>query len=564
MKKHLALLLALCMVLSLALGACGSKTEPAAQPSTPSTPSTTPSTPAQPATTPTEPAKTGSDEKVLTIGTYMAIVTLVPWKTTSDGDGYVIRQVYQTLLDMDENSNFLGNLAESWEASEDGLQWTFHIRKDCYWQRGNELFGDELVPVTAHDVKYSYEKYMDPDFGSVRYSDLVGTIDHIECPDDYTVVFYTKDIDVLFEYRMYQSYIICEKMIEANWDFENHPLGSGAYKFVEHKTDTHVILERNEDFFVRPALDRIVYKIITDKSVSAIALQNKEVDISLAILATEVANIAKYDYLRLASGGTGSYRWVGFRCDWSFFQDKELRKALRRAIDWDGAIAALFANDAGVELARRAYSCIPYERPGGDIDDSAKAMWESYDPAAAQARLDELGWVKGSDGIRAKDGQKLSFTLQVGNNDSARERLAVIIASSFQAIGVDCTAQTAEWGTHTTDIKEGNVEMYILGGYSSLDGGLRMMKTNTTTHSPNCGYSNPVIDEKLNQAWKTTDYDARSAILRECAAIFAGDAAHLGGYFEYTQMGINTRVTDFDHASVYRPLCTATRNVGVE
>ncbi|MBR0139267.1 MAG: ABC transporter substrate-binding protein, partial [Firmicutes bacterium] len=382
MKKHLALLLALVMVLSLALGACGSKTETKPAETKPAeTKTETPAATTQPAATTPEPAKQ-EEEKVLTIGTYMAIVTLVPWKTTSDGDGYVIRQVYQTLLDMDENSEFLGNLAESWEASDDGLVWTFHLRKDCYWQRGNELFGDELVPVTAQDVKYSYECYLDPDFGSVRYSDLVGTIDHIECPDDYTVVFYTKDIDVLFEYRMYQSYIICQKMIDANWDFENHPLGSGAYKFVEHKTDTHVILERNEDFFVRPNLDKIVYKIITDKSVSAIALQNKEVDISLSILATEVANIAKHDYLRLASGGTGSYRWVGFRCDWSFFQDKELRKALRRAIDWDGAIAALFANDAGVELARRAYSCIPYERPGGDTDDSAKAMWESYDPKA--------------------------------------------------------------------------------------------------------------------------------------------------------------------------------------
>ena len=363
---------------------------------------------------------------------------------------------------------------------------------------------------------------------------------------------------------MYQSYIICEKMIEAGWDFENHPLGSGPYKFVEHVTDTHVILERNEDFYVRPNLDKVVFKIITDKSVSAIALQNQEIDISLSILSTEVANIAKCDFLELRSSGTGSYRWVGFNCGWSFFQDAELRKALRMAIDWDGAIKALFANDAGINLAVRAYSCIPYERPGGDTDDSAKNVTPAFSLDAAQARLDELGWVKGSDGIRAKDGQKLSFVLQVGNNDSARERLAVIIASTFQSIGVDCTAQTAEWGTHTDDIKNGNVQMYILGGYSSLDGGLRMMKTNPTTCSPNCNYSNPEIDAKLDTAWVTTDYDKRSDILRECAAMFAEDAAHLGGYFEYTQMGVNKRVTDFAYASVYQPLCGPTRNVGVE
>ena len=114
------------------------------------------------------------------------------------------------------------------------------------------------------------------------------------------------------------------------------------------------------------------------------------------------------------------------------------------AVDFDGAIQAIFANDAGIDLAVRAYSCIPYERPGGDTDGSAKAAARPYDTAAAEARLDELGWVKGSDGIRAKDGMKMSFTLQVGNNDAAREKLAVIIASQFKAIGVDCTAKTAE------------------------------------------------------------------------------------------------------------------------
>ncbi len=491
-------------------------------------------------------------------------MTLVPWKTTSDGDGYILRQIYQTLVDMDESSSFIGNLAESWTCSEDGKAWTVKLRDNCYWQKDPGLFGDELVKVTAEDVKYSYEYYMVAENGSVRYTDLIGTIDHIEVLDEQTLVFYTKDIDVLFEYRMYQNYVICEEMIEKNWDFENHPLGSGAYKFVEHVTDTHVILERNDDFAVRPNLDKIVFKIITDKSVSAIALQNKEVDISLSILATEVGNIAKHDFLELRNGGVGSYRWVGFNCGWEFFQDAELRKALRMAIDWDGAIKAIFANDAGIDLAVRAYSCIPYERPGGDTDNSAKAEIPAFDLNAAQARLDELGWVKGSDGIRAKDGKKLSFTLQVGNNDSARERLAVIVASTFQAIGVDCTAQTAEWGTHTDDIKNGNVQMYILGGYSNLDGGLRMMKTNPTSCSPNCNYSNNEVDDILTKAWTITDVNERSALLRKAAAIFSRDAAHLGGYFEYAQMGVNKRVTNFEHASVYRPLCNATRNVGVE
>ena len=508
-------------------------------------------------------ASSQDGEKVLTIGTYMAVTTLVPWKTTSDGDGYILRQVYQPLVGMNAKSEFTPNLAESWSCADDGVTWTVKLREDCYWQTGNDLFGDEKVNVTAEDVKFSYEYYLDPNNGSVRYTDLSSTIKSIDVVDKYTVQFVTNDIDVLFEYKMYQNYIIPKKGIDENWDFENKPVGSGAYKFVEHVTDTHVILEKNEEFWQMPALDKVVFKIITDKSVSSIALQNKEVDISLSILSTEVANIANTDFLELRAGGTGSYRWVGFNCADPLFTDPEVRKALQMAVDFDGAIQAIFANDAGIDLAVRAYSCIPYERPGGDTDGSAKAAARPYDTAAAEARLDELGWVKGSDGIRAKDGMKMSFTLQVGNNDAAREKLAVIIASQFKAIGVDCTAKTAEWATHTTDIQNGNVQMYILGGYSNLDGGLRLMHTDKESSSPNCNYSNPEVDALLDKAWVTTDTEARSAILRQAAVLFANDAPHLGGYFEYAQMGVNKRVTDFDYASVYHPLCDPTRNVSV-
>lgn len=503
-------------------------------------------------------------EKVLRIGTYMAVTTLVPWRTTSDGDGYILRQIYQPLLGMNAKSEFVPNAAESWSVSEDGKTWTFKIREDLYWQTGNDLYGDEKVNLTAEDVKFSYEFFLKPENQSVRYKDLSSTIKEINIKDKYTVEFVTNDIDVLFEYKMYMSYIIPKKAIETGWDLNAHPVGSGAYKFVEHVVDTHVILEKNKDFWKEPALDRIEYKIITDKSVSAIALQNDEIDISLAILPTEAENIANADNLELRKSAFGSLRWVGFNCKDPLFTDVEVRRALRRAIDIDGAIKTIFQNNAGVELARRAYSCVSYERPGGDTDGSAQAQWESFDPKAAAARLDELGWKVGADGVRAKDGKKMKFTLQVGNNDANRERLAVIVSTQLRAIGVDCTAQTAEWGTHTEDIRQGRLAMYILGGYSNLDGPKRIMETNETVFSPNCGYSNPKIDELLAKAWVTLDYEARCAIIRECAAIFAHDAAHIASYFEYNLTGVNKRVKDFEYASIYHPLCAPDRNVTVE
>lgn len=498
----------------------------------------------------------------LIIGTYMPVTTLVPWKTTSDGDGYIIRQIYHTLVEMDNDSNFTPSFAKSWACADDNVTWTFNLRDDVYWQTGNDLFKDEKIRVTAEDVKYSFEYFLKPENGSVRYTDLSNTIKSITVIDPNTIQFVTNDVDVLFEYRMYQNYIIPRRAIEQNWDLGAFPVGSGAYKFVEHVTDTYVTLEKNKDFWKEPALDRVIYKIIPDKSVSAIALQNKEIDVALAILPTEVGNIASKDYLQLKSSGIGSYRWVGFNCTAPLFTDPEIRRALSMAVDMDGAVSAIFKNDAGVNLAVRAYGPISYERPGGNKE-AFKEVCVSFDPKKAEEILDAKGWKKGADGIREKDGKKFKFTLQVGNNDANREKLAVILSSQFKAIGIDCTAQTVEWATHTDDIKNGKVDMYILGGYSNLDGPLRLMRSDATTSSPNCNYSNPKVDAILKEAWRTIDATKRSEMLTEAAKLFIADAPHIFPYFEYGQTGVNKWVKDFDYPSVYHTLCNSERNVAV-
>lgn len=566
MKKRGKKLTALVLAAMMALTACssGQKTTDAttSAPASGTTAETTAGTSSAETAAASQTAVSDNGEKVLRIGTYMPVTTLVPWKTTSDGDGYIIRQIYHTLVEMNKQSEFTPSLATSWECSEDGKEWTFHLRDDVYWQTGNDLFGDEKVQVTAEDVKFSYEYYLDPAHESVRYTDLSGTIDKIEVVDDFTIKFYTKDIDVLFEYRMYQNYIIPKKGIDEGWDFAAFPVGSGAYKFVEHVVDTRVVLEKNEDFWQEPGLDKIEYRIITDKSVSSIALQNQEIDISLAILPTELSAILARDYLTVDNTGS-SLRWVGFNCKDELFTDPELRKALMMAVDVDGAVKAVYTNDAGVDLAVRGYSVVTPERPGYD-GERCKAVTPTYDPEAAKEKLESLGWKKGSDGIYEKDGKKLKFTLQVGNNDANREKMAVIFSSQLKAIGVDCTAQTVEWGTHTSDIKDGNVQMYILGGYSNLDGPLRLMHSNETTMSPNCGYSDPELDAVLDEAWKTTDYAARCELIAQASEMFASGTPHLADWYEYAQTGYNVRVKDFDYATVYQALCSTERNVTVE
>ena len=226
MKKRFSALLALLLASLLLLSAC--QGSPDAKDDGPSTPDQQDSqTDDKKTDDQTAGGQVVKDANELVIGTYMPVTTLVPWKTTSDGDGYILRQIYHTLVEMDQNSNFVPSMAEEWECSEDGLTWTVKIREDLYWQTGNGLF-DEKINVTAEDVKFSYDYYLDPANGSVRYTELSNTLKEIKVVDDYTVQFVTNDIDVLWEYKMYQNYIIPKKAVDENWDFENKPVGSGA------------------------------------------------------------------------------------------------------------------------------------------------------------------------------------------------------------------------------------------------------------------------------------------------------------------------------------------------
>lgn len=508
------------------------------------------------------PASMAGEEKVLTFGSYMSVSSLCPWKTTNSGDSIILTQIYQTLITTDRNSRYIPNLATDWKCADDGVTWTVHIRDDVYWQRGNGLFGDEKVKVTADDVKFSYDYYLDPANGSAYYSTLHNTLKEVRVIDDTTVQFITKDIDVLWEYSMNQNSIIPRRAIEKNWDLNKFPVGSGAYKFQEYIPDTLLTLVRNDDFWQKPALDKIVYKFIADKSVAAMALQNKELDVVINVLPTDLKGIVSKDYLTIVPSSVGNLRWIGFNCRNELFADPKLRRALAAAVDMDGAVKAIYANESGAKLAVRAYGCIPYERPGGDIE-SNKAVTPPYNPKEAMKELDELGWKRGRDGIREKNGRKLKFTIQVGNNDTSREKLCVIAATQLRAVGVDCTARTVEWGTHISDISKGNVEVYILGGFSGFNGPQQLMGTNPDRYVPNCGYSNPEVDALLKEAFRTIDYDKRCELLRKADNIFSSECAFLGAYFVYNQTAYNKRIINAGNVDLTSPFCLPARNLSV-
>ena len=503
-----------------------------------------------------------STGKTITIGTPYTIDTFLPWDFTSDGDRYVISNVYECLFEYDANT-CIPVLAESY-TNPDDCTWDVKIRENAYWHTGNKLFGDEKVQIKAEDVKWVMDWTMDPANGSKQQTNLSSVVSSVEVLDDFTLRFTTPEPKALFLFTLSRVMIFPKKAIDEGFDLNAWPVGSGAFKYVSYQTDDQVVLEKNSDYYITPNVDEVIFKIIPDKSVSAIALQNGEIDITAQVLSTDIDAIAAQEDLELVPNTLGWYRYAGFNCKDPLFTDPEIRKALTMAVDLDAAVDAIFKNSAGVKLAVRAYGPIPLELPGAD-----ETLWKenavAYDPEGAKKILESKGWKTGADGIYEKDGKKFSFTIKTPNNDNNRVKLGTIISTQLKQIGIDCVAQPTEWATMLTDIKAGETQMFVMGGGSSLNGMEMLFHTTLSrSNSHRVFYDNPECDALIEKAAVTIDPEERGKVLADASSMIVKDAVHMFGYFEYVQIGMNKKVTDFEKApTLWYSLCNGYRNVGI-
>lgn len=498
-------------------------------------------------------------EKVLTLGTPYTIDTLNPYKYSSDGDRYVLSQVMESLVEAD-GGKYFPLLATSW-SNPDEKTWDFKIREDAFWHEGNEVYEiGANVQLKAQDVKDCFDFVLDPANKARRQAELANIIEKVEVIDDFTVRFTTLEPHAYFLQNINRQPIFSLQALEVLGEdnFSFYPIGTGAFKFSEYKPDDKVVLLKNDSYPITPHLDKVIFSIIPDKSVAAIALQTNEIDVAMQLLPTDVQAVRAVEGLTTLSNTSGWYRYVAFNVSNPLFEDKRVREAFSLAVNMDEAVDSIFDIEG---LAVRAPGPVPKGLPG--YTDAWFDLWE-YNVEAAKNLLSEAGWVAGSDGILEKDGVKMSFVLKTPN-DTNRSKLGVIVATQLKAIGIDCTPQTQEWATHLEDIRTGNVEMFIMGGGSTIDGLNYMFHSkNAEGGAHNTHYKNSELDNLIEQATRTVDSEAREVIWEQAARIIVEEKVHISAYYEYVQIGINERVVDYNPPNVWVALTSPTRNVNVK
>jgi peptide/nickel transport system substrate-binding protein len=343
-------------------------------------------------------------------------------------DWVVGYRLYSSLIQADENFQPVPDLAESWEASSDGLTYTFYLRRDATFHDGS--------PITSEDVKFSVELALK--YGSICARGLGTVIDRIETPDPYTVVFHLKAPypEFLNPYDgigPHCSSVLKKELYEGTDPLTNpynfQPVGSGPFKFVEWVKGSHIVLERYEGYFGEgPYIDRIIFRIIPDPMTLAMAFETGEVDwIPFTVPASEVERLNDLPNARVFFHGSpcGVSLILAYNLRQEPFNDVAVRRALTAAIDKQRIVELVYYGGAKVPDSY----VIP--TPFSEWWYNPEARQIGYDPALAKKILDEAGYTV------KEGGWRFHMTLKHTTGYPEHLKVAELIKEDLKKIGVD-------------------------------------------------------------------------------------------------------------------------------
>ncbi|SHK11829.1 ABC transporter substrate-binding protein [Paramaledivibacter caminithermalis] len=522
-KNKIYTALILLLVLALVFSGCGKSNEPSKEAGKTSTES------AEKATTNETESSSGEPKYGGIFRSYLGndLKTLDPAFATAEREGKMVSLLYDSLVKFDVNGKVIPSLAKSWETPDDSTL-IFHLVDNAKFHNGN--------PFTAQDVKYSFERILDPEVGSPRtwvFEKVKGakdfmegksdSVEGIEVSDDYTVKITLEQpfAPFLSMLGMPAAHIVDKNEIEKypdQKDYAFNPVGTGPFKFVEYSNGDKFVIEANEDYFSgRPYIDGVNYRIIQDESTAVAEFEAgnlDELDIPTADIDRLKNNPAYAPYILTSNTFWNFY--IGLTFNKEPFNDIRVRKAFCYAIDREAIINTVKRN-AGVVS-------------NGPIPPGLDGYREGLNPYPynidkAKELLAEAGY---------SEENPCSFELWHSDSKTNVALLEPIQAMLNQA-GFKAKLVAMEWNSYKAAVRAGEAQAFYLSWgadypdaenylyplfHSSMSGG----GGNETR------YNNPEFDKIIEQAQRTSDYDERIKLYQKAEDITIEDAARLWLY----------------------------------
>lgn len=487
----------------------------------------------------TYPSQTGGTLIDATIGEPSGLIYMVAGESAA---GAISANIFNKLLKYNKNLDLEGELAESWQISNDQKTIIFRLKPNLKWSDGK--------PLTSADVLWTWQAVTDEKTRSPYASDYQ-LVKKTDTPDPLTfsVTYdqaYAPALDSWAGLQILPKHLLQGQDLHTT-AFARKPVGSNYYKLDSWTHGENIKLSRNLSSVLGPAkIDKLVTRIIPDSSAQFLELMADNID-SMGLDPIKYARIIPArpelkQKLALYKELGNSYTYMGFNLKRKPYDDIRVRKAINYAIDKQEIIDGVYLG-LGIDIAS------PY-KPGTRWS-NPDLIPHPYDPQKAKALLKEAGFTDSDgDGVLERDGKPFSFEI-LTNQNKEREKSAVLIQRRLKDVGIQANVRAIEWASFISRfIKTGDFDVVILGWGLGLDPD-QFSIWHSSQQAPGqfnfIGYNNPHIDKLLEQGRMELNPDKRQKIYHEFAKVLLEDTPIVYLSAGYGLSAIHKRVKGIDN-----------------
>jgi len=452
-------------------------------------------------------------------------------------------------LDTRDEKRFRPGLADRWRWLGDSLMLAFHINPAARWQDGKD--------VTARDIQFTFALNKNPSLGG-RLDTELANIDSVTVTDSLTAVFWfhqrspSQFLDAAAQMLILPAHQLEKTSIDALRQNPPPPIGTGRFRLQKWDKEASVeIVADTSNYRGRARLDRVIWSISPDFTTAVTKLFSGDADLFDALRPEDLAELARHKNLRTMILPGMDYAFLRFNLrdptnnerPHALFGNRELRRAIAMSLNRATLLRNVLDTFALVPVG-------PVVRAYPTTDPRGSQL--PFDSVRASRSLDSLGWIRGANGIRSKNGKELAFTLIIPTSSKNRVRMGPLIQEQLRRMGIRVQLEQLETSTESERESRGAFDA-ALGSWtmgSSPDG----IKGGWTTsgigkYGVNYGgYSNPRFDVLLDSALHAEPPQARDIFTRAFAVINE-DAPAVWLYEPRKIIAIQTRV----RTAVMRP-----------
>jgi peptide/nickel transport system substrate-binding protein len=443
-------------------------------------------------------------------------------RLTKNTSGFRMKELaFNGLVAINPDYTPVPDLAEKWDNPDDKT-WVFHLRQGVKFHDGSDF--------TASDVKFTYESVLDQAFAS-PFRAFYLSVDKVEATDKNTVTFTLKTPFAPFLSYMDLAIVPQAAVQKLGADFGTKPVGTGPFKVDRWTTGDTIELSANDSFFGgRPNLDRVRVKVVPDNSGRVVGLESGDLDfVQSPVSPQDVSRVQSAAKLKVDRTPAAGYTYVNLNCADPILADKKVRQALSHLINKQQIIDTIYKG-----IGKPANGPIV----PGMWAYSADVPSYDYNPDKAKQLLEEAGWKAAADGMRSKDGQKLSLTVRTHSEDPDRKQLIQVLQSEFQKVGIDATTSTVEFPAFFQDMQDGKYQVGVIGWLNLSDPDRATFRQFTVDGTANYGkYKNDQVDKLLKDARSTLDQSRAKTLYADAVRQIVDDAPYIFvQYQEYIAM----------------------------